>query len=103
MSITSAKRTPLSEAQIQAHLASLPGWTWQPGDSFIERRFSFARYAQTLAFVNAVAQLAEQADHHPEMVVRYSQCWVRFSTHEPPGISALDFSCALAVQALHLP
>jgi 4a-hydroxytetrahydrobiopterin dehydratase len=53
-----------------------------------------------MAFVNAVAFLAEQNDHHPEILVKYKTCSVRWRTHDVRGISHSDFECALKVDAL---
>ena len=69
-------------------------------DLAIEKKFAFKSYLQTMAFVNAVAFLAEQNDHHPEILVNYKTCSVRWRTHDVRGISHSDFECALKVDAL---
>ena len=51
-------------------------------------------------FVNAVAWVATQQDHHPEMVVGYSRCEVAFSTHSTGGLSLNDFICAARIERL---
>jgi 4a-hydroxytetrahydrobiopterin dehydratase len=56
-----------------------------------------------MAFVNAIAYLAEQQNHHPELLVQYSSCSVRFNTHDVQGISQSDFACAALVDALIQP
>ena len=53
-----------------------------------------------LAFANAVAFIAQRQDHHPELVVRYGQCIVRYNTHDVGGISDTDFDCAAQIDAL---
>jgi 4a-hydroxytetrahydrobiopterin dehydratase len=64
------------------------------------RQFSFSDYGKTMAFVNAVAWIAHQQDHHPEMLVGYNIVTVRFVTHSVGGISRNDFVCAARVNAL---
>ena len=56
-----------------------------------------------MAFVNAVAYLAEQQNHHPELLVGYGSCSVRFNTHDVQGITHSDFACAALVDALIAP
>jgi 4a-hydroxytetrahydrobiopterin dehydratase len=88
----------MNAATVQQHLALLPGWVLQRGA--IEKQFGFANYAQTLAFVTAVAGLAEAQDHHPEINFTYNRCTLRFDTHSVGGISVNDFICAARVEAL---
>ena len=85
-------------AQIQQHLAVLPGWALQRGA--IEKQFDFANYTQTLAFVNGVAGIAEDQDHHPEINFTYNRCTLRLDTHSVGGISLNDIICAARVEAL---
>lgn len=98
-------RTILSGVQIIAHLANLEGWKLHGDDEHvaIEKTYRFAGYLQTIAFVNAVAYVAEQLDHHPELLVGYASCSVRFRTHDLGGISVLDCEAARRVDALMLP
>lgn len=95
-------RSALTAPQIVAKLAQLQGWrlNGDGADVAIEKTYAFKSYLQTMAFVNAVAFLAEQNDHHPEILVRYKTCSVRWSTHDVRGISHSDFECALKVDAL---
>jgi 4a-hydroxytetrahydrobiopterin dehydratase len=95
----------LAATQIIAKLAQLDGWKLY-GDGpevAIEKTFHFDGYLQTMAFVNAVAFIAERQDHHPEIVVQYKACSVRFRTHVIQGISIRDFECAAQVDALLQP
>jgi 4a-hydroxytetrahydrobiopterin dehydratase len=66
----------------------------------IEKAWSFANYFETMAFVNALAFVAHRQDHHPELVVQYSRCIVRLSTHDVGGLSVTDFECAALFDAL---
>ena len=69
-------------------------------DIAIEKIYNFPGYAQTMAFVNAVAWLAQARDHHPDLLVQFSRCRVQWRTHDVAGLSRLDFDCAAAVDAL---
>jgi 4a-hydroxytetrahydrobiopterin dehydratase len=87
------------EAALQL-LARLDGWTLGQDCVEIQRSYPFKDYYQTIAFVNAVAWIAHQEDHHPEIEVGYNRCRVRFSTHSVGGLSENDFICAAKIDAL---
>ena len=89
---------PMNPEQIGARLADAPGWTLVEGS--IQSRFEFADYHQTMAFVNALAWVAHQEDHHPDLLVSYNRCTVRLNTHSVGGISINDFICAAKMDAL---
>ncbi len=93
---------PLTPTEVEALMAQVPAW--QPLDhSAIQRTFKFKNYYETMAFVSAVAWIAHQQDHHPELEVHYSRCVVRYSTHAVGGLSQNDFICAARVDALLRP
>jgi 4a-hydroxytetrahydrobiopterin dehydratase len=95
-------RTALSATQIVAGLSQISGWRLHGDgvDVAIEKTYRFENFLKTMSFANAVAYLAEQQDHHPEMLVTYSSCSVRFNTHDVHGVSRTDFECAALVDAL---
>ena len=101
-STTRPLRHVLSATQVIAGLAKLDGWNLHGdgADVAIEKTFAFKNYLRTMAFVNAIAYIAEQQDHHPELLVRYNTCSVRFNTHDVQGITQSDFACAALVDAL---
>jgi 4a-hydroxytetrahydrobiopterin dehydratase len=72
---------------------------WQLGDdkARIKRVFKFKNYYETMAFVNVVAMIAHQQDHHPDMSVSYNICTVQYSTHSVGGLSQYDFICAAKI------
>lgn len=90
----------LTPEQLTKSLAELPGWNKASGGTAIERRFQFRDFHQTMAFVNAVAWIAHQEDHHPELVVGYRTCVVRFWTHAIGKVSDNDLICAAKVNDL---
>jgi len=88
----------MDPAEIRAHLARVRGW--ELADGAIRRRFDFADFHRTMAFVNALAWIAHVEDHHPDVAFGYNHCTVRFNTHSVGGISINDFVCAAKVDAL---
>jgi len=88
----------MSPADIAAHLPQVPGWAVVDGS--LERAFHFADFLRTMAFVNAVAWVAQQEDHGPDLTVNWTTCRVRFNTHDVNGLSLNDFICAAKVDAL---
>ena len=88
----------LDPATIPARLAQAPGW--RAVDGAIARDYAFPDYRATIAFVNAVAGMAEAENHHPDMTVSHSRCTLNWSTHSVGGLSINDFICAARVDAL---
>jgi len=89
---------PLSAAEVERYLRELPGW--EADSSAIGKRFEFKNYYQTMAFVNAVAWIAHQEGHHPDLLVSYNACRVSYTTHAIGGLSDNDFICATKVDVL---
>ncbi len=87
-----------SQTEIDAQLSELPGWSQR--DGAIERGFAFGDYYETIAFVNGLVWVVHGEDHHPELVVEYNRCTVRFATHSVGGISENDFICAAKTDAV---
>ncbi len=85
----------LADEQIQQQLGTLTGW--QIENNALTKTYTFANFAQSLAFVNRVGAAAEAADHHPDIVIRYSKVTLALSTHDSGGITEKDF--ALAAEA----
>ncbi len=89
---------PLNKVMVAGYLADLPGWEEIQG--VIVKTFTFKNYYQTMAFVNAVAWIANQEDHHPDMEVGYKTCKVKYVTHAIGGLSENDFICAAKIEQL---
>lgn len=88
----------LDEEESAKRLADLPGWEKEGGS--IGKLFRFKNYGQTMAFVNAVAWIAQRENHHPDLQVGYATCRVTYTTHAIGGLSENDFICAAKVEAL---
>lgn len=93
----------LSATEIVSQLSKLNGEQplgWRLIDGALEKSFRFKDFHHSIGFVNAVAFIANAENHHPDLTVSFSQCTVRFNTHDVNGISANDFLCASKVDAL---
>jgi 4a-hydroxytetrahydrobiopterin dehydratase len=88
----------LDDAAIARALAELPGWQRQ-GDALV-REFRFKNFREAMAFVNRVAELAEEQRHHPDITIRYNRVQLALSTHEAGGITERDVELARAIDAL---
>jgi 4a-hydroxytetrahydrobiopterin dehydratase len=88
----------VGDAQADAMLAQLPGWSRAAGE--IAKTFDFKNYHETMAFVNATAWVSHRQDHHPDLEVGYNKCRVRYSTHSVGGLSENDFICAAKIETL---
>lgn len=92
---------PLDDSQIRELLSQLDsGWARADEGTKIRRNFKFRNYYQTTAFVNAVAWIAHQEDHHPDICFGYNQAEVVYTTHAVNGLSENDFICAAKVDNL---
>jgi 4a-hydroxytetrahydrobiopterin dehydratase len=91
---------PLSTGETERLLGEVTGWSLDPPGRSISRLFGFKDFYETIAFVNRVAWIANQQDHHPELEVSYQSCRVRYSTHAIRGLSENDFICAARVNAI---
>lgn len=90
----------LGREAIDAGLSALPGWTLADEGQALCKRFGFADYYRTMAFVNALAWIAHAQDHHPDLEVGYNRVLVRYSTHDVGGISDNDLICAAKAEQL---
>ncbi len=91
---------PLDVKRVQELLAQVNEWQLAGDGKSISREFRFADFHKTMAFVNALAWVAHQEDHHPDLEVGYNRCTVRYSTHTVQGLSLNDFICAARIDAL---
>jgi 4a-hydroxytetrahydrobiopterin dehydratase len=92
---------PLDRAQATQMMGQIgSGWTLNEAATELRQTFKFKDFYETMAFVNAVAWIANQEDHHPDMEVGWGRCGVRFTTHAIDGLSENDFICAAKIDAL---
>ncbi len=92
--------SPLKPTQIVSALSGIPGWVLSGDgpDLCIEKSWDFPHFQAAMAFANAVAWIAEQQNHHPELRVTYTRCTVRWQTHDAQGLTHQDFAAAQALE-----
>jgi 4a-hydroxytetrahydrobiopterin dehydratase len=88
----------LDAAAIQKKMADVPEWTLD-GDA-IRRQFTLGGFPDAIAFVTRLAFDAQEADHHPDIVINYKRVTLIFSTHSEGGLTQKDFDGAKKVDAL---
>jgi 4a-hydroxytetrahydrobiopterin dehydratase len=98
--IFAAGQMKLDDAQIQIALAALPDWE-KHGD-VISRVFQFKDFPAAVKFVNAVAELAEEAQHHPDIDIRWNKVTLALTTHDAGGLTEKDFLLAKKSDELSL-
>lgn len=96
----SGSEDKLDDARVRELLSQFPDWELADNGRALSRTFKFKDYYRTIAFVNALAFIANREDHHPDLSVHYDHCVVRYSTHDVGGLSENDFICAAKAQAL---
>lgn len=93
----------LSPQQLEQYLNELDDlWQLDSHAPVICREFRFNDYHRTIEFVNKVAEIIHQQDHHPEMHISYNRCMIEFTTHSIQGLSKNDFICAAKINQLSL-
>jgi len=88
----------LTAQDIKDWLKKLPEWDYEK--KHIERTFEFDDFSQAIEFVNGVAEIAEEDDHHPEIDIRDSKVRLVLSTHSEGGVTDLDFEVAEKIDTL---
>ena len=91
---------PLQGAELAALQSQVPGW--EVVDSHhLERNFKFPDFAQALAFVNRVGEIAEQQGHHPDIYLTWGKAGVKTWTHKIDGLTESDFILAAKINNLY--
>ena len=90
----------LNTAERAALAAQLPGWALDPDRDAIRRSFRFPDFTAAFGFMTKVAQLAEEADHHPEWSNVYNRVEILLTTHEAGGLSARDVALAREIDQI---
>ena len=90
-------RQKLSDLEIQRALGSLAGWS-RRGDA-LSKTFIFDRFADAIAFVDRVAKVADEMDHHPDIDIRYTKVTMSLSTHDAGGITQHDLELAQKIES----
>jgi len=88
----------IKAADLKDRMKKIPEWELEK--KHIERTFEFDDFADAIDFVNAVAEVAEDEEHHPDIDIRYNKVHLVLSTHSKGGLTELDFGLAERIDTL---
>ncbi len=91
----------LTDQQVAEQVQKLRGWELQ--GNRIDKEFRFGDFVEAMDFVNDVASLAEEANHHPDIAIHYNQVTLSLWTHDAGGLTRRDFDLAEKIDALNVP
>jgi 4a-hydroxytetrahydrobiopterin dehydratase len=86
----------LDTQSIHQRLENLPGWSFH--QDAIHKSYSFPSFHRAIAFVVQIGMLADAADHHPDIDVRYNRVEVTLSTHSAGGVTEKDLALAARIE-----
>lgn len=89
----------MTTAEAKQELKKLAHWQINETATEIFKEYQFKDFYRTMAFVNAVAYVANKENHHPDLSIGYNYCHIRYSTHAIKGLSINDFICAAKIDA----
>ena len=87
---------PMSTQRAQQYLTSLQGWTIL--DNSIVKEYKFKSYLEGLDFANKIGHIAEEQDHHPDILIGWRRVTLTLTTHSIKGLSENDFIMAAKVE-----
>lgn len=88
----------LSNDQINTELQTLKGWSLIGKE--IRKMYEFKDFVHAMGFVNSIALLAEKANHHPDIDIRWNKVTLTLSTHSEGGITEKDVRLAREIEGL---
>jgi len=86
---------PLAQTEAATLAREVPAWTLGPGS--LEREFALKDFREAMTFVNRVAAIANEEDHHPDIAISYNKVRFKLSTHKIGGLSLNDFIVAAKI------
>jgi 4a-hydroxytetrahydrobiopterin dehydratase len=92
------ERKKMTPEEVEGRLVETSGW--QVTEKGLRKRFEFANFAESLAFVNQVGEVAEAADHHPDITFGWGYAELLTITHDRSGITDVDFALVEKIDAL---
>ncbi|MBF8298994.1 MAG: putative pterin-4-alpha-carbinolamine dehydratase [Dehalococcoidia bacterium] len=90
-------RRKLSQKAVEEKLQTIEDWHLEDGQ--IKKEFVLDDFVEALQFVNKVGELAEEADHHPDILIRYNRVTFYLATHSAGGITEADFQLAVQIDS----
>lgn len=89
----------LNENEIADFLKNLNDWS--KVDNEITKTYKLKNFIESIGFVNKIAILAEKADHHPDILIKYSRVTINLATHSEGGITIKDINLATEIENLN--
>jgi len=86
----------LTDTEITDRLKSLAGWQYK--DNAISKLYRFKEFMDGIRFINRVAEMAEAADHHPDILINYTRVTFTCTTHSEGGVTEKDFMLAEQIE-----
>jgi 4a-hydroxytetrahydrobiopterin dehydratase len=90
--------TLIAQSNIKEMMKRVP--EWETNKKAIERTFEFDDFNLAIDFVNAVAEIADEEEHHPDIDIRWNKVKLSLSTHSEGGLTELDFQVAEKIDTL---
>ncbi|MCB1024365.1 MAG: 4a-hydroxytetrahydrobiopterin dehydratase [Acidobacteria bacterium] len=91
-------RRKLSKEEIADGLHALDGWRAE--GEWLKKRFEFRNFAESIGFVNKIGEIAEEADHHPDIKFGWGYAEIELTTHDVGGLTRNDFDLAGAIESI---
>ncbi len=92
------ERRKLSREELTDRLSEIAGWSFE--DEKLVKRFEFSNFAESLAFVNKIGDIAEEADHHPDIKFGWGYAEVATTTHDRDGVTDHDLALAGKINSI---
>ncbi len=92
------ERKKMTSEEVEGRLAATDGW--RVTNDGLQKRFEFANFSESLAFVNRVGEIAESSDHHPDITFGWGYAELRTITHDRGGITDVDFALVEKIDKL---
>lgn len=89
---------PLKDEEVDQSIAALE--YWKRNGKTIEREYKFDDFLQALRFVNRIAEVAEAANHHPNIHINYNRVMLELTSHDSGGVTARDIQLAGRINKL---
>lgn len=96
--IKSERNMKIPPEQIELLMENIPEWTRE--NNGISRAWAFRDFGDAMIFVNRVAELAQQNEHHPDILIRYNKVALTLTTHDVNGLTNKDFWLAQQIDDL---
>jgi 4a-hydroxytetrahydrobiopterin dehydratase len=92
------QREKMEETEVEKALEKLDGWKFK--ENKIRKKVEFANFAEALAFVNQVGEIAERLDHHPDIKFGWGYAKIKTTTHDRDGVTDFDIELARQIDEI---